>query len=511
MSILCNMFFNYRKKQRSERGGFIDPYSLFIIKKTISMKNIDLILPRDQYAPERESWNNWPVIRSNWAEIIAEILRQNWKEVNYLNANTVDIKTSAPIVMISLTWATSLQPAKHIIDEIRKDRWIQLPIYVWWAVMMQQTIAIKEDGQYTRKQVWITNEQLRKLFWENVFNGMIPEEFAKIVKPENNPSHFKVSLKNRIESMSDDEFLANFGSEFALFTAQWCNKACSFCTAANRQTEQFKDMKILEEELDTIFKRSVTLWNYELSSYFSNLDFFQTPAKLKEIVDILERLYAKYPKISYKFRWLAQTCSFVNMYEKHNDLIKKLVKLGLTNIGYWVDWMDTRVREGIRKPQNSEEEALATIQYSNELWIIPELLMIIWHPWIDTEETLNKAYQFAVDMRILNNAVIRPYPARSFSPLNEWRAKKEYAETINFLLENPEYFQANDYRWKANQFSHPNSSPEFIEMINKYYKLFCELSTEGDWSTNPIEVILPHHTESEKQQIRLFNQWKYDR
>jgi hypothetical protein len=128
----------------------------------------------------------------------------------------------------------------------------------------------------------------------------------------------------------------------------------------------------------------------------------------------------------------------------------------------------------IKKPQNNEKEIIDSIRLSKEKYnITPELLMVFWHIWVDTETSLHNAYAFVETMVDKYWAVPRPHVVKSFVPGSDWWTNFDFQNKINFLIQNPKLFQSLDFTALASNFTHPN--PAFKRLVNDYCLAMCAL------------------------------------
>lgn len=278
--------------------------------------------------------------------------------------------------------------------------------------------------------------------------------------------------------------------------------------------EKYRNMELMRKDLEYLVARAKKLGLDRFTMYLSNLDIFQTPAMIRQfaetVIDLMER-----HNFSIEFRGLAGVRSFEKMQENEPDLLPLLAKAGLVAVGYGVDG-DSRVWSAIKKHQNLGDsgdelgKCVAAIQSTRAAGITPEILMVV-GSLVDTEETLEAAYQFMKDMTERYGAVPRLYVTKSILPgAEDWKAEQNHG-LVERLLAEPELFLVLDYVGFASEISHPD--PSLRRLVNRSHWRMVSLLGDGfnDY------VVFPNTSEMRKvfdlfgMTVAEMNEGKYDR
>ena len=220
----------------------------------------------------------------------------------------------------------------------------------------------------------------------------------------------------------------------------------------------------------------------------SNLDVFQSPQALNGFADMVLQIKQMYPDFKFNLRGLAGVKSFIQLDQQHPEILKKLVEAGFSSVGYGVDGMWPDIWKGIKKPQNNEKDVLDTIRLSREKYnITPELLMVFGHHGVDTEQTLQDAYEFVEAMVNTYWAIPRPHVAKAFIPGNDGRSNPAFKESqIPQLIRDPKLFQSLDFTALAGNVTHLD--PQFRALVNHYYLKMCALPGNTTLPIIPYEI-----------------------
>lgn len=459
---------------------------------------MDLIQPRHSYAPETGQWpiytntslwTIWSILDAKWIDITLH--DENFKKVSSLQSN---------IVGINLLWAPYIPVAIETIQRLKKQFWDELTFILWWQVLTQKQSK-------TWKVLWLDDGQFQKVFWKNVYNGMKPWVLESLLNIKNISDWHNISLIPMYEKLSDSEFKEYFSREISFYVSQWCKFDCEFCGAVKNQKEQYRDEEILYSDLCYITSRLQRLWKKSLSIYMSNLDVFQSPRQLEWFADMVLQIKTNNPDFSFSIRGLAGTKSFIDLDKNNPQILEKLVSAWFNNVWYGVDGMWPDIWKWIKKTQNNQKEILDSIRLSKEKYnITPELLMVFWHIWVDTETSLQNAYSFVEAMVDTYGAVPRPHVAKPFIPGSDWWKNHEFQDKIKLLIENPHLFQSLDFTALASKVTHTDLS--FRNLVNHYYLEMCKLP----WNTTlPIIPYDIWDTESALEYKRRKNIGKFDR
>lgn len=471
-----------------------------IYSYTIKM---DLIQPRHSYADETAQWQIYTntSLRTMWAMLNDAGIPISLHDENIRPIPTLD----SNIVGINLLWAPYIPVAKEMIQRLRNQFWDELLFILGWQVLTQKKSK-------TWKILWLDDIQFKKIFWENVENGMKTGVLEKIFHARNLMIAPNVSLIPMYKKLSDADFLKYFSGEISLYVSQGCKFTCDFCAAEKNQKEIYRDENLICKDILYIVTRLQDLGKNHLDIYMSNLDVFQSPEQLEWFADMMVNLKRNIPgftcsSFTFNLRGLAGTTSFVDLDTNHPKILEKLVEAGFNTVGYGVDGMWPDVWKGIKKPQNNEKNILDAIRISKEKYnITPELLMVFGHVGVDTEQSLRHAYDFVEAMVNTYGAVPRPHIAKQFIPGNDGRSNHRFQKEVSMLIENPILFQSLDFTALASTLTHPDN--EFRDMVNYYYLEMCKLPGN---TTRPIIPYDIWDTQEIIQQKKKKNIGKFDR
>lgn len=468
--------------------------SIFIFS-TIPM---DLIQAKHSYADQMSQWHIY-TNTSLWT--IWAILDQKGIDISLHDENIQPIeKLNSNIVWINLLWAPYIPVVIETIERLRKQFGNELLFVLGGQVLTQKKSK-------TRNTLWIDDDQFKSLFGDKVYNGMKPWVLESLLAIEQLPNERTVSLIPMYEKLSDEQFALYFSREISLYVSQWCKFDCEFCGAVKNQREQYREADILNQDIRYIVQRLEKLWLHKLDIYMSNLDVFQSAEQLDWFADMLLNIQKDHPFMKFSLRGLAGCASFIKLDQHSPETIKKLVQAWFNAVGYGVDGMWPEVWKWIKKPQNNEKDILDAIRISKEKYdITPELLMVFGHNGIDTEETLDHAYQFVEAMVQKYGAIPRPHVAKPFIPGNDGWTNPKYQTERNILIETPRLFQSLDFTALASNLTHPDEM--FRNIVNHYYLKMCALQWNTTLPIIPYEIWDSLETIQSK---RIANIGKFDR
>jgi len=366
----------------------------------------------------------------------------------------------------------------------------------------------------------ISDDQRVRLFGEGSVNGNDDFQLARAVdvSHEDLPSAEETSLIPVYEQISDEDMKEYLSREFSLYVSQGCKFACSFCAAVrtardpltgrlNKVKEVYRDLSIIEKDLDYLMERALRLGLDHLDIYMSNLDVFQTPDKLLDFAKMCKRLKSKYAGFGLKLRGLATVDSFLAARNENSGSIEELVEAGFHTVGFGVDGITSQVWRAIKKGHNTEEKCIEAIRSAKQdFGITPELLMVFGHDGIDTAESLQSAYLFTQDMVDLYGAVPRPHVSKSFVPGNDGWTDSVNFDVVEKLMQNPELFQSLDFTALPSVLTHPNR--EIRELATEY---FLRIASIPGNVTNWVYPIEPGMSADDIEKIRRMNVGRYDR
>jgi len=365
----------------------------------------------------------------------------------------------------------------------------------------------------------LTADQFSRLFGRNVFNGNHDETLKKLLGLELRalPSPEETSLIPAYEKISDEDFKEYLEHEFCLYLSQGCKYGCEFC-AANRTsidpvsgqltkvTERYRNLQIIEDELKYMVARAQKLGISSFDMYLSNLDTFQTRAKLKQFANIVNNIKKSNPGFTFKMRGLSTTASFMDAYVKDRETITAMVDAGLWSIGFGVDGISKEVWRSIKKGHNDKDDSIDAISRTREIFgITPEIFMVVGHEK-DTPQTLMDDVEFVLDMSEKFGAAPRPYVAKSIVPGNTGWSDPKNKDYIEQFIQHPEYFQVLDYSALPTLLTHPNK-----EMHAHIEKAFMMMTNVSGNTTLPVYPISPDLDGQTAEIHRRLNMGKFDR
>ncbi|EKD63966.1 MAG: radical SAM protein [uncultured bacterium] len=316
------------------------------------------------------------------------------------------------------------------------------------------------------------------------------------------------------EKINDAKMKKYLNREFSYYVSQGCTFNCKFCQAEKGKKEKYRDLNVVQEELEYLAGKAVSFGIEKLSFYMSNLDGFQTPEKLLEFAKIVESVKRKFG-IKIEFRCLATLEFFLRAVKNHEGILPTLRNAGFTSVGFGIDGATPEVWRAIGKSHNigdkdkeGLQKSIDAISICAENGITPEILMVFGHP-TDTQESLETALDFVQDMANRYGAVPRPHVAKHIIPgADAWRAK-ENQDIVSQLIENPEYFQALDYAALASEISHPDA--ELRKWTNKYYQAMCAMSDRATKYVYPDTPLFREEMARDGTTVERVNQGRFDR
>lgn len=369
----------------------------------------------------------------------------------------------------------------------------------------------------------IDRSQFDKLFGNDAVIGTNKFELAKafgiqaneILEPEN------TSLIPAYQKIPDQDMKKYMQTEMSFYLSQGCKYACDFCTADRTQVtlnadgtknaktinERYRQIPVIESDLEYLVERAKNLGLNKLNFYLSNLDLFQTPLGLVQFTKTINRIKAKHPDFEIKFRALATVKEFIKLHDKKHGpkIIQELIDAGLHTVGFGVDGWGKELWDSINKGHNKAKDCIRAIKIAKENYgLTPELLMVFGHEK-DTPKTMQAALRVAEAMIKKHGAIIRPHLTKNVLPGNDHWFKLENQGQVDFLLNNPRFFQALDFTARASSISHPN--PDHRRIVNEGYDKMLALKSN---ETKAVEPIDPELSEAENQNRILGNIGNYD-
>ncbi|MSR86414.1 radical SAM protein [Candidatus Woesearchaeota archaeon] len=396
--------------------------------------------------------------------------------------------------------------------------------YIPEVIKLQETIK-KESGEKTflvggRVISGLNPSQLEKLFGNSTYNGnddtILTKVFGIDVR-ELVPSE-KTSLIPAYERLEDEVMKEYLSREFSLYVSQGCKFACDFCAAVRtykdpetgeivKVKEVYRDIDIIKTDVDYLVRKAKNFGLDQLQLYMSNLDVFQTPTKLLQFAYAMQEVQKNHPGFRIDLRGLATVDSFLHARESLPRSIEELVNAGFHTVGFGIDGWTKDVWKAVKKGHNSEEKCLDAIRSSKQDFrMIPEILMVFGHPAADSEASLSAAYgitQMAIEAY---GAIPRPHVSKSFIPGNNGWRSIDHKKAIESILEDTESFQSLDFTALPSSVTHPN--PRIRKLATKYFLEMCKLPGN---TTQYVKSITPDLGQKEREEVRKFNEGRFDR
>lgn len=332
------------------------------------------------------------------------------------------------------------------------------------------------------------------------------------------PAPESTSLIPALQCMSDGQFAEYFRHEFCFYLSQGCKEACSFCAAehtmVDAQTgkvvkkvqERYRDLNVIEDELQYMVTRALSLGITCFDIYLSNLDLFQTPDTLLKFARIVQQVRSRNPGFTIKMRGLSTVQSFMKTYRGHKDVIREMVDAGLWSIGFGVDG-SPQIWKSIRKGFNNQDNIVCAFQIvSDEFFITPEMFMLFGHDQ-DTPDTIRESVSFCSTMLdTFPRMRIRPYVAKCVPGSEEFN-KIEHREYAEHLIEHPWQFRDTAYETLATVLTHPH--PDIRKKINEAYIAVATMDASTTHFLYPTEA--PELDDRTRANNRILNFERYDR
>jgi hypothetical protein len=471
------------------------------------MVQISLLQPRHTYAPEEGEGQVY--LPNSLLTAAARIMHAGGDVVDIQDANLRPWHSHADIIGVNLLGAPYIPEVR---EKIAKVLGPTIPLAVGGQVI--NGLVVKDKFGMTKDRT-----QLTRLFGSSVINGNDDREMTAAlgIDSMSMPALAETSVVPAYERIGDEDMKKYLSKEFSFHLSQGCKWFCKFCAAvrtmkdplsgvATNVTESYRRPSVLERDFRYLLERAERLELSRLDIYLSNLDVFQTPAKLLEFAEIVKAMRQSHPGISVGMRALSTVSSFLEVHERHPEVIAAMVEAGFHTAGFGIDGMTPKIWASVRKGHNTENKCLDAIRIAREEYgITPEILMVFGGEE-ETEDSLKKALTFTADMVKNFGAVPRPHVSKDLVPGNELWRKKENAERVEELIKHPEYFQALDFTALPSGISHPDES--LRRLVATYY---IELTQISGNATELVYPISPEMDEETKALHRRLNIGKFDR
>ncbi len=356
-------------------------------------------------------------------------------------------------------------------------------------------------------------DQLERLFGSSTYNGNDDSTLASILGIDERAlaSPERTSLIPAYERLDDEIINMYLSEEFSLYVSQGCKKACSFCgadrTFKRKVAERYRDMELIQNDLDYLVDKAQSFGLDELNIYMSNLDVFQTPSQLIRFAYVVQEIQNGNPNFRINLRGLSTVESFIETRNNMPESIEELVKAGFHTVGFGVDGWGREEWKALGKGHNTEEYCLESIRSAREdFGITPEILMVFGNPKTTKEDNIREAFEVTQMVVEKFGAIPRPHVSKDFIPGNLGWVSGKYSEEIEVLLRNPDTFQSLDFTALPSELTH--SDPIVRSLATEYFLKMCALPGN---TTKPVQPITPDLSLEEIERVRADNEGQFDR
>lgn len=353
-----------------------------------------------------------------------------------------------------------------------------------------------------------------KIFGTQIIHGNDPYALAQALQIDirSIPAPEHTSLIPVYECIPEDDLRAYLThtvngvptpKEIAFYLSQGCGFNCTFCAAVKNTKERYRETHIIEKDLRYLMKKAASYGVQRLEMYISNLDLFQTPSKLLEFAQTIERLKLESPGFSFGMRGLATTSAFIHCLRSQPDTLEAMQKAGLHTVGFGIDGTEA-TWAAMNKKHNQEENTMPAILGCIEHNITPEILMVIGHQH-ETEVDMDAAFHITKKLSEEHGAVSRPHVWKPLPGSDFWNEYSRGA-IMNLLLKEPDAFTAFDVLAAPSPVSH--AQEETRRVVGKYFTQYLALPRNRTAAVHPLGWWL---SSEEKEENREWNKGKLDR
>ena len=299
-------------------------------------------------------------------------------------------------------------------------------------------------------------------------------------------SAYETSMVPMLKQLSKDQLREYLTAEFSLFTSQGCAFNCDFCAADKARKEQYRTIESLADELRFICQFLQGVGHSELRVYVTNLDAFQTPEKLEEVLHSICSIASEYG-ITPHVRCLATSKCTHHACRSDPGLAKRLHDYGLKIVAFGADGADEETWEEQNKRHNDLKELRFACSEMENADIEVELLMVIGFPRKPNRtfrqyfKSLWKGFLFSL-AEAMRGRIIRPYLAKQHTPSGPWPADNPL---VRAFLEDSNLLMRLDYAMIGSKETHPDRAERFV--VNAVYLAIIALLTPvGKCPTSPL-------------------------
>ena len=457
------------------------------------MKTIDLIQPRQNYAPHPSVERFGHIYMPTSLLTAGAVLQNSGIDATIHDENFDSSNITSRYVGINLLGAPYIPEAVKLQNRIRKENGNEVIFFLGGKVV---------DG--------LTDEQFSRLFGPDSYRGNDLGAVASRILGENVPvkNPLLISLipaYNRIDPEMMKKYLSR---EISLFVSKGCSSICDFCAADKGMPETYRDQQIIKDDLSYLVREAKRFELDKLSVYMSNLDVFQTPQELKRFAQSVREIKNENPGFEIQLRGLSRVSSFLNARKSANLMdrgsIEAIIEAGFHTVGFGVDGGSTEAGRNNHKGQN-EQMCIEAIRSASQYKLTPETLMVFGHVNVSANDP-RAAYDFAKAMVELYGAIPRPHVSKWRIPGNVGWSEPSGESEREVLLSNPELFQSLDFTALPSKLTHPD--PELRAEATKYFLLMCRLPGN---TTNPVLPLESGMNAKEIDHVMRHNLKQWDR
>ncbi|MFA4887557.1 MAG: hypothetical protein WC595_05055 [Candidatus Nanoarchaeia archaeon] len=304
------------------------------------------------------------------------------------------------------------------------------------------------------------------------------------------PSVYDTSIAERIKAMNPEQLKTYLETEFSFFLSQGCKYTCDFCAASRTRpgekvTEQYSET--IQQDLEALAQSASKFNIPALTLYLTSLDLFQTPAAVRNALNLFARTSQEYG-IEFRLRGLSRVDSFLTALHQEPTLYNSIPEAGLETVGFGIDGTTQAVWKSQHKGLRTLSEADLAFATCMELGITPEALMVMgFHDKngmpVDNKDSLQQNVDYSISSADTYGAVARPHIAKDLVPGNSGWKNPVWNEQRQQLLSNPHFFKNLDFVALASEITHPD--PVFRAEVNYAYLQIINRLT-GRCATNPL-------------------------
>lgn len=324
------------------------------------------------------------------------------------------------------------------------------------------------------------HQSFQKVFGDRVIQGS-EGQVLNVFGPL--PSAYKIPYQPVWEHMGDRRLQEYLLHEFALVLSQGCIYNCDFCSADKDQPEKFRGLSAFTEDLRFLLTKAKHFGLYQVESYSSSLDFFQTA---KVVVKYLEAMAKVQDETGVQLKIRCLTCmnTFLAASRQQNDFPDLVRRSGLWCLGFGVDGPNKEAWKEHNKFQNRVSDVEQCYDLCKQIGVRAEVLTVMGYPNDSPRRLWQTVRHLAGFVKHWPNTVLRPYVARTVLPGNDgWKTK---VDEVDRLVSRPELFYNLDICGLANSTTHPGSRWQRWLVNFAYLFVILRYAPFGRCATSPL-------------------------